>query len=223
MTGSFWALLLAGITALNWYAVLKQREGLDLLTKPGVMLVLILWFSRAADLSGPARWFWAGLVFALAGDLLLNLPAKFFPGGLAAFAAAHGCYTLALQGLRSPVQLLISSAGAFLLFLAAGLIHRHTGSSLIKPALRVPIALYILLIGLMFSSALWTHFDAGWTREAALGVSLGGLLFVCSDGVLAWDKFIRPLSWRGPAVRFSYHLGQVGLFLGMILRYPRGG
>jgi uncharacterized membrane protein YhhN len=223
MTDLCWSLLLAGMVALNWYAVLKPREVLDFLTKPGVMLVLILWFFRTADLSGPARWFWAGLFCALAGDILLNLPEKYFPGGLAAFAAAHVFYTPALQGVRSLDSWLISAAGAVILFLTAVLIYRRTGSSLIQPALRVPVSLYILLIGIMLSSAVGTNFDAGWTPGAALGVSLGAVLFTCSDSIIAWDKFIQPLDWRGPAVRISYHLGQVGLFLGMMLRYSRWG
>ena len=219
MTWMIFAFLLAVGIVINWYAVLSSREGLDNLTKPGVILLLILGFTSQAELDGPALWFWAGLAFSLLGDILLNLPERFFPGGLAAFAATHLCYIFALRGLSSPEQALISAAAACALYISARLVYRSSRTDPLKAALQGPVSLYIFLIGLMLSSALWTNFRAGWTGTEALLVSLGAVFFTFSDSVLAWDKFIQPLSWRGPGVRFSYHLGQISLTLGISLHY----
>lgn len=212
-------LLLGGVVLLNWYAVLTDRKGLDNLTKPGAVLLLAAWFASEAGPEGPGLWFLAGLVFSLAGDVFLNLPDRYFPYGLGAFAFTHICYSTALNGLGSGKQILISGGAAVGFYLLSARVHQIFKKVDLNPVLRAPITGYILLVAFMLSSSIWTHFQPGWSQTAACLVSLGAAFFTFSDGVLAWDKFIHPLSWRAPGVRFSYHTGQVLLTAGMILRY----
>jgi len=39
----------------------------------------------------------------------------------------------------------------------------------------------------------------------------GAVLFMASDTVLAWNRFVRVLSWSHPVIMVTYHLGQLGL------------
>jgi uncharacterized membrane protein YhhN len=212
-------LLLGGMVLLNWFAVLTGRTRLDDPTKPAVILILITWFASEASPTGPGLWFLAGLVFSLAGDVILNLPARYFPYGLGAFALTHGCYSTALNGLGSGKQILISAGAAVIFYLLSVCVHRAYKKDPLDPALRAPVAVYIFLIAFMLSSSIWTHFQPDWPQAAASLVSLGAVFFTFSDGVLGWDKFVSPLTWRTPGVRFNYHTGQVLLTAGMILKF----
>jgi uncharacterized membrane protein YhhN len=48
-------------------------------------------------------------------------------------------------------------------------------------------------------------------------VSAGSVLFYASDGMLAWDRFINPLSHARLRVMVTYHLGQFGILGGALL------
>jgi uncharacterized membrane protein YhhN len=61
----------------------------------------------------------------------------------------------------------------------------------------------------------WTR--SGWQVQAALAVSLGAVLFFISDSILAWDRFVNPLSNARLKNMVTYHLGQIGIILGAIL------
>src|SRR5512144_421577 len=54
------------------------RENSSDRTKPGTLILLIAWFTQIGDWRGGLLWFGLGLVFSLAGDVLLHLPGKFF-------------------------------------------------------------------------------------------------------------------------------------------------
>ncbi len=44
---------------------------------------------------------------------------------------------------------------------------------------------------------------------------LGAALFLLSDSLLAWNRFVRPIAWAPVAVMVSYHLAQAGLLLSL--------
>jgi uncharacterized membrane protein YhhN len=56
----------------------------------------------------------------------------------------------------------------------------------------------------------------GWPIAAVISASVGALLFFASDSMLAWDRFLKPLSHARLRVMVTYHLGQVGIILGAI-------
>jgi uncharacterized membrane protein YhhN len=61
----------------------------------------------------------------------------------------------------------------------------------------------------------WTR--PGWSVFAALSVSLGAVLFYSSDSILAWNRFVTPISHGRFKTMITYHLGQFGIILGAIL------
>ena len=45
-------------------------------------------------------------------------------------------------------------------------------------------------------------------------VSLGAILFIFSDTLLAWNKFVKPIRRGRLALMIAYHLGQMALIAG---------
>jgi uncharacterized membrane protein YhhN len=80
-----------------------------------------------------------------------------------------------------------------------------------QTALRVPVALYSLVLSLMLSSAWATLFRPEWTPLRQGLVIAGASLFFASDAMLAWDRFVTPSSRLHLLVIVTYHLGQIGL------------
>jgi uncharacterized membrane protein YhhN len=59
------------------------------------MITLFLWLWTSAGLSGALLWFGVGIIFSLAGDILLMLSLdRFFIFGLIAFLLAHAAYVV---------------------------------------------------------------------------------------------------------------------------------
>lgn len=212
------ALLLA---VLNWIAVVRGIRRLEYIAKPGVMLALLAWLWTVTGFGGPTVWFALGLFFSLWGDVFLMLPREQFIAGLLAFLLAHVAYVFGFTRSLPPANLL-SLGLALLVTAAAGFVYRRVRAGLLAggtPGLRAPVFLYTNVISLMLLTALLTLLRPEWPRPAALAASLGALLFFISDGVLAWNKFVTPLSWGRLAVMVTYHLGQVLITLGAALLY----
>lgn len=172
--------------------------------KPAATLWLIGWLWRQGHVNGVSGywpWVLAGLWLSLLGDVLLMLPLGLFVPGLVAFALAHLAYArgfahgLRPASLRLPLLLVLLAGGGNLVGLWPHL-----------PAdMRVPVAVYVLLIGLMASLAL-----ARWRQQLPGGrlAAIGALLFMASDSLLAWDRFAGPLPAAIAGVLLSYWAAQ---------------
>jgi uncharacterized membrane protein YhhN len=73
--------------------------------------------------------------------------------------------------------------------------------------LLAPVVAYMVVISLMVACALGTG-----DRVAIAGAAL----FMFSDSLIAWNRFVRPLSWAPVAIMVTYHLGQAGLVLSLL-------
>ena len=71
----------------------------------------------------------------------------------------------------------------------------------------VPVTAYSVVIAVMLASAI-----ASGNVVAAVGAGL----FVASDSMIAWDRFVRPFPGAGVAIMVTYHLGQAGLVLSLL-------
>lgn len=208
--------LLAAI--LDWYAVHKGWKNLEYFLKPVTMVLLFGWFVGASGgLNGIAYWFGLGLLFSLAGDVFLMLPKEQFIAGLVAFLLAHLMYIIGFNPDLPPFTplglffiIVVAAIGKELYTkIAAGL--KEKG----KSALQKPVFAYTAVIAVMLLSALFTFFRADWSTGVALTVSLGAALFMLSDAILAWNKFVAPIK-NGRVINMAaYHLGQIILIAGV--------
>jgi uncharacterized membrane protein YhhN len=76
-----------------------------------------------------------------------------------------------------------------------------------EPALRGPVALYMLVISAMVATALAT---GNWLAGA------GAVLFATSDSMIAWNRFVRPFRTADVAIMVTYHLAQALLVLSLV-------
>lgn len=74
----------------------------------------------------------------------------------------------------------------------------------VQGPLQIGISVYILLILAMCILA--------WMQKNPL-YALGAWLFVFSDTILAWNKFVSPIEWAGYLIMVPYYLGQWVLFV----------
>ena len=212
MTPMVWGLLgAAGLCALaDWAAVLVHGRSTRWVTKPGVMVLLILAASAAHPAVQAERpWLIAGLVLGLAGDLLLlGESSRAFLAGLVAFLAGHlafiaGFRTLPFNpgGAAAAGGIAIASAAVLLPIYVRAL--RSGGRS----ALVIPVIAYVAAISVMLVSA--------WGTLVPLAM-VGGLLFYASDAELAWDRFVKPIR-RGRLVNIVlYQAGQAALAASLV-------
>lgn len=217
-------LILTLLTAmLDWYAVYKNWKKLEYFLKPVTMVFLFSWLISVVGVEGMAFWFGLGLIFSLAGDIFLMLPKEQFIAGLIAFLLAHICYIIGFNPTLPPFTPLdlflivfVAAIGKELyLNIAAGLEKQG------KAALQKPVMTYTVVIALMLISAIFTIFRAEWSLAAALTVSLGAALFMLSDAILAWNKFVEPIKNGRIMNMAAYHLGQVILIVGVWMQLSR--
>lgn len=217
-----WPILALSFTGLEVLALRRKWSGLEYLAKPAVMVCLFIWLVLESGLQNNLLWFGVGLLFSLAGDILLmiSLERLFIPG-LAAFLFTHISYLIGFQE-----QLLNLNVWSFILLFfvflnALRLVRRIVAAMRSKGSDRLvyPVIVYSLVISLLLYAAFSTIFDPAWGTGAAFFVSAGAFLFWLSDLILAWNKFVSPVNNSRTINILAYHLGQIGLIAGAISQF----
>ena len=163
----------------------------------------------------------AGLAFSALGDACGVLGS--FVGQMAAFAVAHVFYIVWLTSrlrktkVSAVAALIVAAVWIAVISLTAATIL----PSVDEPAIRTGCAVYALLISSMMCLAL-LHAASSRThvRALALLAAVGGVLFVISDAVLAWNRFVAHIDHSGLIIMTTYYAAQLLLFLAA-WRLPR--
>ena len=210
MTRFAWVLLAlaAAFAVIDWIGVAHDDLRLRWVGKPGV-IVLLAGVAVALHPASEAQRviFVAALLLSLGGDVLLLSGDARFLAGLAAFLAAHLAYIGGFLAAGVDRHLLLYSglAVAIVSLSVGGRVLSAIAAAGRRPMLP-PVTLYLLAISAMVALA-----GAGG-RPAAVA---GACLFYLSDGLIAWNRFVRPLAWARLPVIVTYHLGQAGLVLSL--------
>jgi len=145
----------------------------------------------------------AGLVCSMVGDVCL-LEADRFVAGLASFLVAHLLYIAAFAS-GAPAGAADAAVLAPFLAVAAVLTARLWQRA---GALRWPVAAYVAVISAMGWQAA-RRAGAPLTPEPSGVLALAGaLLFMTSDGLLAFGRFVRPFRAGDAAVMATYYAAQ---------------
>jgi uncharacterized membrane protein YhhN len=169
--------------------------------------IIILLAVAMKTLSGYNKIFVAcALLLSAMGDVLLalNLQQSFI-FGLAAFAAAHICYTVCFYRWRAWQKrhfIGVSLLTIYLLFMLFMLLP-------VSGALQIPVLIYLLIISAMAYSAIGAN-------TPDYSILSGAALFVLSDSLLAAHKFLFPLPYEGLLVMGTYYSAQYFLLKGCI-------
>jgi len=191
-------ILFAVAAVVDWLAVGRENRTVEYIAKPAALAFLLLY---ADTLPGTSQMLLAALLFSLLGDVYLMLPADLFLAGLGAFLLGHVAYvgafavSLSSRLLWFAVVLALSSPLALRILRSVG-----------DARLRVPVACYIAVIALMVSSAI---------ASRSVPAIAGALLFFASDAMIAWNRFVKPFGWARVGIIVTYHLGQLGLVIGL--------
>jgi uncharacterized membrane protein YhhN len=221
------AIVLGGFL-LDWAAILFDWHCLKPLTKVLAMSLVILWTLIAAgwDLYLPITILLLAQVLGLGGDIFLLFSGRWFLWGLASFLVGH-LYYLILLGIQivkslPSMEMTASLVIGIIVILVVWLLYMVTFFSLMKPisrrkALWVAIQIYAWILSGLTAAGFFFAFlqpAKGWQYWL---VPLGGTLFMISDSILAYNRFIRPIRLGQLWVRISYHLAQLSLAVGFLL------
>jgi uncharacterized membrane protein YhhN len=212
----------AGAAGVDWVAVGTDRHRLEYAAKPAVLAALVA--AAAAiptgrtDLVDRRWWFVAALVCCLIGDVVLMLPSQRFVIGLGAFLVGHVLFIVGLLQPPAPPGVppfSFSTLGLAVAALAVVAVEAAPGTVLLRSlaargdrALIAPVCVYIAAIATMVVLAV----NVGVARAA-----VGAALFLVSDTLLAWNRFVRPVRHGHVAIHVTYHLAQ-GLLVLSLLR-----
>jgi uncharacterized membrane protein YhhN len=209
VTGAAAVLLaVAAVAAVgDWVAVARRDKRLEYLCKPATTAALVGVAATLDPSSGARRTAVViALVLSLAGDVSLMLPRDLFVAGLGAFLLAHVGYVVGFRLDAGPASELLLPAAAVLVVIAAIGRPVLAGVRGTDPAMVAPVAAYMLVIAAMVTTALASG-------EPLAGA--GAAVFMASDSLIAWNRFVRPLRWAPVAIMVTYHLGQTGIVLSL--------
>jgi uncharacterized membrane protein YhhN len=212
VTATAWVFLaLAGACACaDWIAVAPpaRAKRAEYVLKPATMIALIVAAVALNPEDATQRaWFVAALALSLAGDVFLMLPRDLFVAGLASFLLAHLAYIIGFASV-GPIAAW-SGVGVVVVAIALVTVARPILKSVREGdrALYPPVVVYMTVISVMVVMAF----------GSANGLAVAGaLLFYCSDSLIAWNRFVRPMTWAQPAIMSTYHLAQALLVLALL-------
>lgn len=163
-----------------------------------------------------------GFLFSWFGDLFMMFSGRFlfFVLGIASFLVAQLFYsflflrTINISGKRpflkkKPVWLTLYIAYGLIVYI---LLFPHLGL-----VLKAAILLYLVAILSMSAMAL-NRYGNGHPLSFIL-VFAGSLLFVCSDTMIALNRFIFPLPYEGLLIMSSYIAAQYLIMRGILKQY----
>ncbi len=198
----------AVFAAGDWIAKARANRVLEYVCKPATLTALILAaiaLDPATDAHTRRAWFVAALIASLAGDVLLMLPTDLFVFGLGAFLVAHVCYVAGFWS-DAPAAVAFVVAAVVVIAIVTPLAVRIL-RCVSDPELRAPVGIYIIVIAAMLASAL---------ASGNVVAGVGAVLFVASDSMIAWDRFVREFRAAPVAIMVTYHLGQAALVLSLL-------
>jgi uncharacterized membrane protein YhhN len=180
-----------------------------MVSKP-MIVASLLGFYISTD-KPPSNLFTLALIAALFGDIFLMFPHDvFFMMGLGSFLIMQVIYSVIFLRFQQAANSL-QKAGIFMVFLFS-CIFLYTAWPFLAD-MKLPVSLYTLCISGMVITALLGKTDsAGYTF-----VTMGAILFMISDSLLAWNKFVSPFSLADPVIMLSYMGAQFLIVSGVIL------
>ena len=198
------AAVLVAVLAIRAHSLEDRQRWQVYAFKPlATLLILALALSLTPTRSEYQWAIAAGLVLSTAGDVFLMLPRDRFVAGLASFLLAHLCYLRAFS-IEVPF-----GAGLLLwlpFFAAGGMVVALVWPGL-KPALRGPVVVYVIVIAAMAGQATGRWYASG--SAVALAAAVGAGLFVVSDAVLAIDRFRWPFRAARAVTLSTYWAAQL--------------
>jgi uncharacterized membrane protein YhhN len=220
------------LAVINWGVLLQLEKGdsrvffrAECISKPAVILALLIWLGFVGHYQGPLMWFGLALLFSMIGDIALLHSYKRTAVSLAlvSFFITHIFF---IFGLNPSFPPRLNNAG-YLVFGLVAIVSIQLGRRVFnaprlagKPGSKAAVIAYIVALDLMLTSALFAYTQGEiWQEIPALLVGTGGVLFFLSDTLLGWRLFVAPFPHAKLSNRIAYHLGQIAIIAGAVLHF----
>jgi len=217
MKKTIWITLFLLVLLVNLIAVYSNSESLQFITKPLLMplLAIYLLLRTNTNNSNLKGWIFLALFFSWAGDMFLlfeERSSNFFLWGLSAFFVAQVCYIVFFHNIRMREYI---RGNALLLLLV--IVYYSVLISVLSPYLgKMTLAVRIYGVVLSFMVMLAMHTMLGKNKRAALWMTMGAILFVVSDSLLAFNKFFAAFNNAGLIIMLTYGLAQLFITEGAV-------
>ncbi|HEY0656387.1 MAG TPA: lysoplasmalogenase [Chryseosolibacter sp.] len=186
------------------------------ISKPLIVVSLLAYYYVASQREDRSPTFVIALLACLAGDIFLMDPDYFIPG-LVSFLIGHVLYIFSYRQHQSEDDV-DSLRGIQRVRLAFPIILAGTGLVVILyPVLgdlQIPVMIYAAVITAMTLTALFRYGRTN-TRSFWLVFS-GAALFMISDSVLAFNKFLEPITNAGLYIMLTYMAAQFLIVEGIL-------
>lgn len=202
---SFYLSLLVVLFAfLTIFFKLKNKNTVILKALTTFLCVLI----ASMNSSGIEFLIVIGLFFGMLGDIFLEFKDKFIFGMLS-FLIGHIFYSIGFAlKFGIPSLLVFFAVYSFLIILYFGILFKNTGN------LKIPILIYVLAIGTMFSFSFSPVFKEVYYLRFLL--PLAGGLFVISDFLIAIRMFVKDFKYSEIIILGTYFTSQLIIALSTI-------
>ena len=186
----------------------RKKASLRYIFKPlTTLLIILLAVLQETEVSEYYKYLIiSGLVFSLAGDVFLMLAKDRFIAGLGSFFVAHLFFILAFAGDFGPYwgwEYLIPILIYVVIFLKILLPHTNKMS--------IPVVAYALVLAVFLWQASGRGYVLGGSSPAL--AFFGAVLFVASDSILAYDRFVKGYKFATLFIMLTYWLAQVFIAL----------
>jgi len=191
-----WLILISGLIYI--FFVPSEPFLVSIAMKILPMILIIFYaYNNLSVKQGRFPWIIViGLFFCMIGDATL----RWFVFGLSMFLIGHIFYSSAFLTKWK------FSWSRFLAIIPIGVYSFFIGSQIIEAlnekgesGLVIPVAIYIFVISFMLFTAVMTGFKSA---------IIGSTLFVISDSVLAWNKFVNPVVFSHEIIMITYYTAQ---------------
>jgi len=194
--------------ALYIYFDFFKNQKLKYITKPlTTILIIVLAFQQLPEgFDSYGYLILGGLVFSLIGDVFLMLPTDKFIHGLAAFLIAHIFYIVAFSSGFGPYldfEYLIPAAVYAIIFL--WIVLPKTGS------MKLPVIIYAFVLMIFMWQATGRYYFLA--QSSASYVFMGAILFVISDSILAYARFVKNFKLSSLLIHSTYWGAQLFIAL----------
>lgn len=208
------------MSLINWISAWQERAITYYITKPIVLVGLLLFLVMQAPVTMSRLPFLLGLAFSLLGDIfLIPKGTRWFLVGMGAFSITQLMYIWGFNTSKVSWPVLVVGIAAYLVgvILIHLVLNRFSQSSSINKAILPYLKIYGALVLAMSMSALLCLARPAWSDLAAVLAGIGGVLFFLSDGMIALEKLDRRLPKNRFWVIFTYHLAQF-LIVGAVIQ-----
>ena len=189
---------------IDWWGVARGRLSVEFIARPVVIIALVgTALAIDTDVDVTRGLVIAALGASLVGDVVMMAPDARYEAGLMAFLVGHVLYIAALADSVQGGLVLVVALLAFGIGIGAAP-QIIEGGRREHPVIGGLVALYVVSVGVMATMAAGT---------GVLVAAIGGALFVASDWLLLWNRYVGPAPGGRMLVHVTEHLAQIGLVL----------